>query len=256
MKQIWLVGASFILIVSVFVACTSKENLEQQKEQAAAHRNLGEAHLRQGNYTAALRELIKAESMDPADYFVQDDLGLAYLYKGDADKAIYHFKKALALKDDYAPARNNLGNAYAEKKEWDKAIEQYKIVTSDLLYATPQFAYSNLGLAYYHKKECGLSEKYFKQALKITPSFDRALWGLSKTYAATGRVSEAVKTLEFAVDKNSDNTSLLFELAKAYELKRDYRRAYGAYIRVVQIDPDSPLADRALKEAHRIKPFL
>jgi type IV pilus biogenesis/stability protein PilW len=256
MRKIWLVGASFILFVSVFAACTSKENLEQQKEQAVAHRNLGEAYLRQANYTAALRELIKAEAMNPEDYFVQDDLGLAYFYKGDPDKAIYHFKKALAIKDDYGPARNNLGNAYAEKKEWDQAIEQYKIVTSDLLYATPQFPYSNLGLAYYHKKEYRLSEKYFKEALKITPTFDRALWGLSRTYIATGRVSQAVERLEFAVDKNPENKSLLFELAKAYELKRDYRRAYGAYIRIVQMDPDSPLADRALKAAHRIKPFL
>ena len=242
--------------MSVFLACSSTENLEQQTELAEASRNLGEAYLRQGNYSAALRELLKAEALTPEDYFLQNDLGLAYYYKGEPDKAIYHYKKALAIKDDYAPARNNLGNAYAEKKEWDKAIEQYKIVTSDLLYATPQFPYSNLGFAYYHKKQYGPSEKYFKEALKITPDFDRALFGLSQTYIATGRVTEAVKTLEFAVDKNPGVQGLHFELAKAYMLQRDYRKAYGAYIQVVQIDPDTPLADQALREAQRIKPLL
>ena len=256
MKKIWLVGASCILLVGLLLACTSKENVAQQKEQAIASRNLGEVYLRQGNYTAALRELLKAEAMNPDDYFVQNDLGLAYYYKGVSDMAIRHFKKALAIKDDYAPARNNLGNAYAETKEWDKAIEQYKLVTSDLLYATPQFPYSNLGVAYYHKKEYGLSEKYFKEDLKITPNFDRALYGLSKTYIATGRVSEAIGKLEIAVEKNPDVAGLHFELAKAYMLQRDYRKAYGAYIRVVQIDPDSPLADQALREARRIKPLL
>jgi len=256
MKKIWLVGASCILLLSVFLACTSKENLAQQKEQARAKRNLGEAYLRQGNYTAALRELLTAEAMNPEDYFVQDDLGLAYYYKGQSEKAIYHFKKAIALKDDYGPARNNLGNAYAEQKEWDKAIEQYKIVTSDLLYATPQFPYSNLGVAYYQKKQYELSEKYFKAALKISPDFDRALYGLAQTYIATGRVPEAVKSLEFAVKKHPEVAGLHFELAKAYMLKRDYQKAYGSYIRVVQIDPDSPLADLALKEVHRIKPLL
>ena len=256
MKKIWFAAAIFILFGGVFIACSSKENLEKQKEQADAHRNLGEAHLREGNYTAALRELIKAESLTPDDYIIQDDLGLAYLYKGESDKAIYHFNKALAIKEDYAPARNNLGNAYAQKKEWDKAIEQYKTVTSNLLYATPQFAYSNLGLAYYHKKDYRASEKYYKEALKITPDFDRALWGLSKTYVATGRMSEAVETLEFAVEKHPENTSLLYELGNAYVGIRDYRKAYGAYIRVVQINPDSPLADRALREANRIKPLL
>jgi type IV pilus biogenesis/stability protein PilW len=256
MKTIWLVGASCILLVSVFIACSSKENLEQQKQQADASRNLGEAYLQQGNYTAALRELLRAEAMNPDDYFVQDDLGLAYYYKGQSDKAIYHYKKALAIKDDYAPARNNLGNAYAEKNEWDQAIEQYKIVTSDLLYATPQFPYSNLGVAYYHKKEYGLSEKYFKAALKIAPQFYWALSGLAKTYIATGRVSEAVETLEFAVEKSPKVPLLYFELAQAYMLQRDYPKAYGAYIQIVQIDPDSSLADRALKEANRIKPLL
>jgi type IV pilus biogenesis/stability protein PilW len=256
MKKIGLVGASCILLVSVFLACTAKENLAQQKKQAEAYRNLGEAYLREGNYTAALRELLKAESLAPADYYVQDDLGLAYYYKGHAEKAIYHFQKALAIKADYGPARNNLGNAYAEQKEWDKAIEQWKIVTSDLLYLTPQFPYSNLGFAYYHQKQYGLSVEYFKKALKITPDFSKALYGLSQTYIATGRVSEAVETLEVAVGKNPEEVSLYFELAKAYMLKRDYRRAYGAYIRVVQMDPGSPLADQALKEANRIKPLL
>ena len=256
MKKIWLVGPSCILILTLMMACTSKRDLEQQKEQAEAARGLGEAYLRQGNYSAALRELLKAEKMTPDDYFLQNDLGLAYYYKGESEKAILHFKKALAIKDDYSPARNNLGNAYAEQNDWDNAIEQYKIVTSDLLYATPQFPYSNLGIAYYHKKQYGLSEKYFKEALNRSPDFDRALWGLSRTYVATGRVPEAVETLEFAVKKHPRNVSLHYELAETYMLKKDYRKAFGSYIQVVQIDPDSPLADRALLKAQRIKPLL
>jgi len=256
MKKIWLVGASCILLFSILVACSSKENLEKQKEQAVASRNLGEAYLREGRYSAALRELLKAEALTPDDYFVQFDLGLAYLYKGEMDKAIYHFKKSLAIKDDFGPARNNLGNAYAQKKEWDKAIEQYEIVISNLLYVTPQFPYSNLGIAYYHKQEYKLSEKFFKKALDITPDFDRALYGLAQTYIATGRIAQAVETLEFAVDKHPENARMHFELAETYKLKRDYRRAYGSYIRVVQIDPDTALADKALIEANRLKPFF
>jgi type IV pilus biogenesis/stability protein PilW len=256
MKKIWLVGASCILLVSFFSACSTKENLAKQKEQAEASRNLGEAYLRQEHYAAALRELLKAEAMTPDDYFVQDGLGLAYYYMGKSDQAITHFKKALAIKEDYGPARNNLGNAYAEMKEWDKAIEQYKIVISNLLYATPQFPYSNLGFAYFHKKEYRLSEKYFLQALKIKPNFDGALYGLSQTYIATGRISEAIEKLEKAVAASPDSTVIHFELAKAYVLQRDYRKAYSAYIMVVQLDPDSPLADVALREAERIKPLL
>ena len=256
MKKIWLVGATCFLLLMVFAACSSRENLEKQRVQAEASRNLGEAYLREGKYSAALRELLKAEAITPEDYFLQFDLGLVYLYKGDTDKAIYHFKKSLAIKDDYGPARNGLGNAYAEKREWDKAIEQYEIVTSNLMYATPQFPYSNLGIAYYHKKEYELSEQYFKKALDIMPDFDRALYGLAQTYIATGRISQAVETLEFAVDKHPENARMHFELAETYKRKRDYRRAYGSYIRVVQINPDTPLADKALIEAKLLQPLL
>jgi len=256
MKKIGLVAASCILLFGLLMACSTKENLAQQKLQAEASRNLGEAYLREGNYSAALRELTKAEALTPDDYFLQSDLGLTYLYKGETDKAIYHFKKSLAIKDNYGPARNNLGNAYMENKEWDKAIEQYETVISNLLYATPQFPYSNLGFAYYYKKDFSRAEQNFKKSLEITPDFDRALYGLARTYIADGRLAQAVETLEFAVEKHPENASLHFELAETYKLNRDYRRAYGSYVRVVQIDPDNPLADKALKEAKRIKPLL
>jgi len=252
MKTTLLVGAGCLLVVSLLLACTSK-NIEEQKARAEASRNLGEAYLRQGKYSLALGEFLKAESLTPDDYFLQDDLGLVYYYKGKQDLAIRHFKKALALKDDYAPARNNLGNAYAEKREWDKAIEQYKAVSSDLLYVTPQFPLSNLGLAYYEKGEYQLSEKYFLKALKSQQDFDRALYGLGKTYMAMGRVPEAVIKLERAALAAPDAPPVHFELAKAYTMNREYKKAYDSYQLVVNLNPGSPLADRATLEAQKIK---
>ena len=48
MKKIWLVRATCILLLMVFAACSSEENLEKQRVQAEASRNLGEAYLREG----------------------------------------------------------------------------------------------------------------------------------------------------------------------------------------------------------------
>ncbi len=252
MKKIWLVGAGCLLVVSVLLACTT-ENLAQQKREAEASRNLGEAYLRQGKYAAALKELLKAEALTPDDYFLQEDLGLVYYYKGKQDLAIRHYKEALALKDDYASARNNLGNAYAENREWDKAIEQYKIVSSDLVYATPQYPLSNMGMAYYEKKDYELSEESFLKALRIEQDFDRALYGLGKTYMAMGRVTDAVSKLERAALVVPGSPPVHFELAKAYTMNREYEKAYDSYQQVVKLYPGSPLADRAMSEARKIK---
>lgn len=251
MKRILLVGAGCVLLTGLLLACTT-QNVEERKAQSEATRTLGEAYLRQGKYRAALKELKKAEALFPSDHILQDDLGLAYLYLKVPDQAIFHFKKALKVKDDYTPARNNLGNAYAEKKEWDKAIEQYKIVTSDLLYGTPQFPLSNLGIVYYELQEYGLSAQYYLKALVIKPDFVQALYGLAKTYVAMGRVPDAIAKLEKAVEISPDSVVLYFELARAYALNRDYRKAVSAYYRVVELNPDSTQADKALIEARKI----
>jgi type IV pilus assembly protein PilF len=256
MKNIWFVATVCFLMVSLFYSCTAHRSLEERKAVAEASKSLGEAYLRDGNFRAALKEFLEIEGVDPDDYFLQDDLGLSYYYLKQFDLAIRHFKKALAIKDNYAPAHNNLGNAYAQKEEWDKAIEQYKIVTSDLLYATPQFPYSNLGVAYYNKKEYALSEKYYLEALNAKPNFVRALYGLAKTYIAMGKASEAIERLEKAAQLSPESAPIQFELAKAYSLKGDFRKAYASYLKVVQLDPDSPLADQALREAERLKHLL
>ena len=111
-----------ILILVFIVACASTED-PQRKRKAEAARNLGEAYLREGNFTLALKELLKAESLNPDDHYLQNDIGLTYYGKRKYDKAVQHYKKALDLKRDYAPAMNNLGNAYMAQKRWDSAIE-------------------------------------------------------------------------------------------------------------------------------------
>jgi Tfp pilus assembly protein PilF len=252
MKKSLMVGAACVLLTSLLLSCTTK-NVEEQKSQAEAIRILGEAYLRQGKYRAALRQLKKAEDLYPSDHLLQEDLGLAYYNLGKQDQAIFHFKKALAIKDDYTPARNNLGNAYAQKKEWDKAIEQYKIVTEDLIYGTPQNPLSNLGFVYYELQEYGLSAQYFLRALDIKPDFVRALYGLAKTYIALNRAPEAIELLEKAIGISPDSAVLQFELAKAYALTQEYGKAISAYHKVVQLNPTSTLADKALIEIQKLK---
>ena len=252
MKKTLLIGMGGLLVFSLIISCASK-NLEEQKALADASRNLGEAYLREGKIRHALKELKKAEKLNPNDYILQDDLGLAYFYLENQDRAIFHFKKALAIKDDYTPARNNLGNAYAANKEWKKAIEQYKIAIEDLLYGTPHFPYSNLGLVYYETREYELAEKYYYKALKLEPGFDRALYGLGKTYVAMGRVPEAIVKLEKAAEVAPESPAVHFELANAYALDRQYQKAYNAYHKAAMLSPDTPMADKALREADKIK---
>ena len=243
----------YVVLVSIFFLVSCTANLELRKNQEEALRNLGEAYMGQGDYTAALREFLKAEKLYSKDPYLQNDLGLAYMAKEKVDLAINHFKKAVEIKPDYTPAKNNMGTAYLAQKKWDDAIACFKEITGDLLYATPHYPLSNLGWAYYNKKEYNLAEKYYKDALKIEPRFAIALSGLGKTYIATGRISEAIAALEKAVKNSPNSAELYLDLADAYRLSREYKKALDAYSKVIELAPDSPLAARAQKEMARIK---
>jgi tetratricopeptide (TPR) repeat protein len=242
--------AASMFLVFFLVSCAA--NLEVRKKQEQASRNLGEAYMGQGDYTAALREFLEAEKLYDRDPYLQNDLGLVYMAKGKPAIAIDHFKKAIEIKPDYTPAKNNLGTAYLAQKKWDNAIACFKGITGDLLYATPHYPLSNLGWAYYNKKEYRLAEKYYQDTLKIEPEFAIALRGLGKTYIAMGRIPEAVTILEKAARNSPRFAELYFDLANAYTLSRKYKKALDAYNKVLELAPNSPLAVEAQKKAEKI----
>ena len=244
----------YVVLVSIFFLVSCGANLEVRKGQEEASRNLGEAYMGQGDYTAALREFLKAEKLYSKDPYLQNDLGLAYMAKEKIDLAIDHFKKAVEIKPDYAPAKNNLGTAYLAKKNWDDAIACFKGITGDLLYATPHYSLSNLGWAYYNKKKYELAEKYYQDALKIEPEFVIALRGLGKTYIAMGRIPEAVTVFEKAARNSPRFAELYFDLANAYRLSQEHKKALDAYSKVIELAPNSPLAVEARKEIKELRP--
>jgi tetratricopeptide (TPR) repeat protein len=233
-------------------SCKTTDN-EVLKEEAKASRRLGEAYLHQGNYAAAMKEFKKAEKKYPDDHILQYDLGLLYSRRGKYDEAIVHYKKALEISPDFGPAMNSLANAYAGKKDWDQAILHYKKVVNDMLYATPHFAYSGLGNAYYYKGDLDRSEKYYLQALSIKPDFVSALQGLSETYIAMGRVPEAVEKLEKAVRLLPESPPLHFQLARAYRLALEFQKANRSYLKVIELAPETPLAEQAEEGAREVQ---
>ncbi len=244
----WQIGlVSTILVLLFFSACASNSKKESERQEAEAARNLGEAYLAQGNFTLALRELLKAESLNPEDPFVQNYLGLAYMGKEKLDTAITHFQKALAINPGYAPARNNLGTAYVAKQDWDAAIDTFKQVADDILYATPHFPLSNLGWAYYNNGNYELAEQYYKEALDIEPEFPIAQKGLARTYMAMSRPAEAVDTLEKAIDKNPRMAELHLELGRAYAALNRREKALDAFNKAIALNPESEVAQEAQK---------
>jgi len=253
MKKTWLTHTDWLVLMFVLVSCAAAGKNEQSIKEGMAYRRVGEAYMQQGNIAAAMQEFKKAEEKNPDDYLLQYDLGLIYYSRERFDEAIGHYQKAIDLKADYGPAINSMGNAYAGKKDWDKAIFYYNKSIDDILYATPHFTYAGLGNAYYYKGDLELSEKNYLEALQIKPEFVNALQGLARTYIAMGRLPEAVEKLEKAVRIMPDSPALHLQLAKAYQQALEFQKAYNSYRKVVELAPESLLADEAAQAARKVK---
>jgi Tfp pilus assembly protein PilF len=244
--KISLLKISGLVIIATLAAACATPQGQQDTQLAEATREIGEAYMRQGDYTAALRELIKAEELNPQDPIVHNDLGLCYMAKKRMPDAIAHFKKAIALKPSYAPARNNLGTAYMAMEEYDAAIEVFKEITKDVLYATPHYPLSNLGTAYFHKGDYATALNYYKEALNIQPDFVNALAGTGRTYLAMNQPRLAIRYLEQAAKQAPQAADIHYALAEAYLMVGNTQQARASYLTVIDMAPqDSELAMKA-----------
>ena len=247
-RLVWLIITLLLLSLS---ACAESKAVRRQKAEAA--RKVGEAFIRQENYTAALRELLKAQQLNPKNHILQYDLGIVYSKKGEKELAIKHFKKAIKLKPGFAAAINNLGTVYLEIGDYEAAIANFKMVSKDLLYATPHYAYSNRGRAYFMKKEYALAEENFLKAFELEPRFVEPLIELGRLYMVLGRISEALAALMSAVDQAPKLARAHFFLAEAQRMTGNYAKALEAYDKVVKLLPNSPIAREALKRKERLR---
>jgi len=255
----WLV----IVILPVVSCATFGEDVEKDKAIAKDNQHLGDAYLRQGDYTRALRYYLEAAKYFEQDADLQYSLGLAYQEKGSYDRAIEHFKHALTLKPDMAPAKNSLGVAYIKAKDYDQAITVLKQMIEDQsyeIYTTPQYPKYNLGWAYYQKKQYKESAQYLQEALDYYASglpkdtiYIKALRAMGLNELAQSRPEQALINFEKIIPFAPKWPDLYLDMARAYRLSGDAKRARQAYQRVIELAPASDLADTAAKESSFLK---
>ena len=204
--------------------------------------------MQEGNYSAALRELQKAEKALPKDAFVKNDLGLVYMAKERPDLSVQYFQKAIAINPDYAPARNNLGTAYLALKDWDAAIGTFTSLSDDLVYASPHLPLSNLGWAYYNKRDFPTALKYYQAALEKNPKFVPAYRGMGQTYLVMNQFSKAIESFEKGLEIAPRFPPLYLDLAEAYKASQNPSAAVATYRKVIALFPDTDYAEQARKK--------
>ncbi len=138
---------------------------------------------------------------DPNLYFT-----LANLYYDQlmVDEARTNYEKALAVDPKFNKARVNLAMLLLESDEVDSAktlLEQaIKMDDKDAK------AYTNLGLLYYAQKDIDKAVHYFDQAVEVDSTCAEAHYNLGMAFAESGLLLEAIrewrKVVELAPDSD------------------------------------------------------
>lgn len=243
----WLVALylfSFALFLFPIAGCGGGKAAVQKGKDAQAHYKLGVSYLNEGNMPAAMVELQKALEIDPEEKNAYYTLGIIYDAQEKHAEALESFGKALQIDPQFAEAHNARGMTLAKLRRWDEAVEAFRTALANRFYAAPHFAYYNMGLAYFNKRDLPRALDHFREALRIQPSFDQARYWLGVTLLESGRTPEAVRELgEAARLSPAPEAFLTLGVALLRENRRE--EAIRAFRRVGELAPGSDLAKSA-----------
>lgn len=230
-----------------FIGCSALK--KDDEKIARLHLEIGVAHLNEGNYPRGLKELIKANSLDPDNPVILNYLALGYFVREKYYESEKWLLRAIELKPEYMEARNNLGRVYVEMGKYDQAIKQLTMVLSDLTYSTPGKAQFNLATAYFRKGDYIQSRDTVQLVWKTNkfhcPSF--ILYG--KTLYELKNYSESKTAFEKALLKCNQVGKKRPEI-HYYSAMADYKlgrkqESLKQMQDIIKLYPDSSYAKRA-----------
>jgi O-antigen ligase/Tfp pilus assembly protein PilF len=164
----------------------------------------GVQNFRIENYDEAIKNYHKSLKWNPYSGLVYYDIGLILTEKDLYNLAIENYEKAGKYIDHpYLPQK--LAYLYLRIGQGDKAISKLEQAVSyekNIISMVP--LYVDLGKLYLQAKRYELAETAFGNALKITPDFISAHYGLAVAYLNQNKHGEALgelqKLIEFAPD--------------------------------------------------------
>ena len=238
---LWLFLIS-VMLVGPGCATTGPEPGEKR---VRALRDLGASYMRSGNYNLAARYLIEAAEADPGNADIANSLGLVYRELELFDRSLSEFKRALELRPGSPQFLNNMGVTYSLMGRWDDAIACFEKAAGDITYATPHFAFLNLGLAYYNKSEYNRAISYYERAIRANPYFTVAYENIGIAHEALGRWDDAREAYEMAILFEPDSADAYLLLGRLHQrLGRDADAA-DALKKAFDLDPSGPVGREA-----------
>jgi len=112
-------------------------------------------------------------------------------------------RRTLEIDADHRDAKNALGVILVHEHRYDDAIAVLKPLTQDLVYASPEDAWGNLGWAYLERGSTGEAIDALSRAVAVQPLFCVGRYRLGLAYEKRGDLLLARDSLTKAVDTDA-----------------------------------------------------
>ncbi|HSC87694.1 MAG TPA: tetratricopeptide repeat protein [Polyangiaceae bacterium] len=166
---------------------------------------------RQHDPREALKHALRAAELDTDNADAAHLVSLIYLdfcQNSQIDEcrlgeAETYAKRAITAKRDYIEAQNTLAVIYIHQKRPADAIRMLEPITENILYATPEIAWGNLGWAYLEKGDSEHAISALRRAVAAQPLFCVGNYRLGVAYHHVGQLESSRDALDRALETDA-----------------------------------------------------
>jgi type IV pilus biogenesis/stability protein PilW len=219
--------------------------LDDPGTEAEIQYQSGVAAMAKGNWELAYFNLLKASRLSPKVAKIHYALGTTQLYRKDFEDARKELNETLRLDQKFADAYNNLGVVALRQEKWDEAIALLEKALLQIDYQTPEKALTNIGHAYFKKKDYPKALEYLNRALAIDPELEEARRNLAGVFLAAGRLDKARDLLLKILDHDPGYAAGHLQLGIVFYKNQETAKAKEEFAAVVKLVPGSEDASTA-----------
>jgi protein O-GlcNAc transferase len=215
-----------------------RQILQEDPSHADAWCFLGAACQAQGRLAEAESHFRKAVQLLPGHPSAQNCLGVLLANQGKLDEAAASFQMLIDFRPADAEAHNNLGLVRANQGRWDQAIAGYRRA----LQLRPDFAAARTNLAQ------ALQRRNTQSPPPPAPAASAVAHGAEPTvqaanqrgvtFAQQGRLDEASKCFQQALQLQPDNADAYNNMGIVLDLQHKHDEAIRHYRRALELRPN------------------
>ncbi|MFP4082185.1 MAG: tetratricopeptide repeat protein [Candidatus Aminicenantes bacterium] len=177
------------------------------------------------------------------------DQGNLLIQQEKYEEAIQIFQDFLEKYPEVYQAHLNVGTCYLKKGDLEKAETEFKFVLDKTLETHRDYkedpqaslrALTGLGELYIQKEEFETAQKYFAQALEISPEDEVAAYNVGEIFFSHQKIDEAIKYFELAIQIKKDWSKPYLKLGYVYLNKGDFDRSLEYFNKFLEMDPENP----------------